>query len=176
MAIDLSSPGVHQEALGEAIQALYSGTTFPVSPDTGTRYFRTDRGIEYFYDGTRWLSTQVLSMEMSIANVAVTTEAFLSIPYRGVYGVYLERFEAVMFRLAAGEWDAVLSWTNAANARTTITTLDGAGTTSSNWTHHSAAIGAVLDTNAFNVVATLTEVSGTTNAYMASKLFYRLIG
>lgn len=39
--------------------ASVAGSSFPGSPSTGDRYFRTDRGIEYFYDGTRWLSTQL---------------------------------------------------------------------------------------------------------------------
>lgn len=32
------------------------GTSFPSSPSSGDTFFRTDRGIEYYYDGTRWLS------------------------------------------------------------------------------------------------------------------------
>ena len=32
------------------------GTAFPGSPLTNDRFFRTDRGIEYYYDGTRWVS------------------------------------------------------------------------------------------------------------------------
>lgn len=33
---------------------------FPVSPLTGFRVFRADRRLEYFFDGTRWLSSQPL--------------------------------------------------------------------------------------------------------------------
>lgn len=32
------------------------GTVFPSNPDSGDRYFRTDRCIEYYWDGTNWLS------------------------------------------------------------------------------------------------------------------------
>lgn len=33
-----------------------AGTAFPSSPDTNTRFFRTDLGFECYYDGTRWLT------------------------------------------------------------------------------------------------------------------------
>lgn len=39
------------------------GAAFPTAGlYTGRRFFRTDRGIEYYYDGTRWLSTEILCM------------------------------------------------------------------------------------------------------------------
>jgi hypothetical protein len=39
--------------------AYNSGTSFPGSVVAGDRYWRTDRGLEYYYDGTRWLTTQL---------------------------------------------------------------------------------------------------------------------
>jgi len=39
--------------------AWNSGTGFPASPATGNRYWRSDLGMEFYYDGTRWLSTQL---------------------------------------------------------------------------------------------------------------------
>ena len=41
------------------------GTAFPTSPLTGERFTRSDRNIEYFYDGTRWLSTQLYLLSMA---------------------------------------------------------------------------------------------------------------
>ena len=42
--------------------AVDVGTTFPVSPTTWDKYFRTDiyGGTEFSWDGTRWLSSQTL--------------------------------------------------------------------------------------------------------------------
>lgn len=42
-----------------------AGVAFPGSPTTGQRFFRTDHGMEFFYDGTRWLTTQVFQMAWS---------------------------------------------------------------------------------------------------------------
>ena len=38
------------------------GTSMPSSPATGDRFFRTDLGFECYYDGTRWLTTNVFTI------------------------------------------------------------------------------------------------------------------
>ncbi|MBA3829885.1 MAG: hypothetical protein H0X33_13175 [Taibaiella sp.] len=47
------------------------GTSFPGTPTTNQRYFRTDRGIQYYYDGTRWLSELKIIL-MSTSNLITT--------------------------------------------------------------------------------------------------------
>jgi len=39
-----------------AASGIPSGTSFPGSPATNTIFFRTDLGMPFYYDGTRWLS------------------------------------------------------------------------------------------------------------------------
>lgn len=39
------------------VLAMGVGTSFPGSPATNQRFFRTDLGMEFFYDGTRWVSS-----------------------------------------------------------------------------------------------------------------------
>jgi len=41
------------------IRSVNAGTSFPVSPTTNDQFFRTDRGLLYYWDGTRWLTVQV---------------------------------------------------------------------------------------------------------------------
>lgn len=38
------------------------GTSFPASPATGDRWWRSDLGYEFVYDGTRWRTVQVFQM------------------------------------------------------------------------------------------------------------------
>jgi hypothetical protein len=45
--------------------AWNSGTSFPGSKLTGDRYWRTDLGMEFYYDGTRWLSVQLNQMMLT---------------------------------------------------------------------------------------------------------------
>lgn len=40
------------------------GTSFPVSPSTNDKFYRTDRNMLYYYDGTRWLTTQIYFIEL----------------------------------------------------------------------------------------------------------------
>jgi len=42
------------------------GASFPASPADGDRYWRTDLDMQFFYDGTRWVSTTLYQMPMSI--------------------------------------------------------------------------------------------------------------
>jgi hypothetical protein len=46
------------------VLAYDSGTAFPGSPSTGDRYFRTNvgGGLEFMYDGTRWVTAQLFAM------------------------------------------------------------------------------------------------------------------
>lgn len=47
------------------VQVLGQGTSFPGSPSTSQRFFRTDRGLEYYYNGTRWLTTQRIILPLT---------------------------------------------------------------------------------------------------------------
>lgn len=53
-------------------------TSFPASPTTNMRVFRSDLGLEFYYDGTRWLSTILFLTQ------ATTTET--SEPYSASTG------------------------------------------------------------------------------------------
>jgi len=44
-----------------AAVAWNSGTSMPGAKATGDRYWRTDLGMEFYWDGTRWLSTQLFA-------------------------------------------------------------------------------------------------------------------
>ncbi len=44
------------------------GTAFPGSPATNDRYWRTDLGLEFYYDGTRWLSTALYTLGLPQAD------------------------------------------------------------------------------------------------------------
>jgi hypothetical protein len=158
-----------------------SGTSFPGSPSTNDQYYRTDRNIGYFYDGTRWLSTQLFMLNFNKeynAGTSFLTADFhqrSSVPYRGVYEIWLERFEATMCRVGTGEWDVLLVGL-ADGINDTLVTLDGAGDTTSLYYHKSTTIGAVLSTTYVGLYAMSDEVSGSASFLGPSILHYRLIG
>lgn len=84
------------------------GTAFPTNNlYTGRTFFRTDRGLEYYYDGTRWLS-QPMPIELSwhptvtSANYSVTTNVvFTAAASNALYDIYIDRVE-LSFQIASG--------------------------------------------------------------------------
>lgn len=156
---------------------ILSGTSFPGSPTTGDRFFRSDRNIDYVYDGTRWLSTQIFPLVFSgTSGGAADTGVYAPIPWQNVYGIWLVRFEATTFRTAAGEWDVVLNSQTATSVKTAVVTLDGNGTTTNNWVMLSSNIGAVQDVNGRSYEVVYDEISGTSTLFATAILYYRLIG
>lgn len=49
------------------------GTSFPGSPVTGDRYWRSDHRAEFFWDGTRWVTTQLYRADDGIGLTAGAT-------------------------------------------------------------------------------------------------------
>lgn len=64
--------------------APISGTAFPGSPATNDLFFRTDRGLLYYYDGSRWLTVSEYSMTVppytSFPPWSATTNTHLCAP------------------------------------------------------------------------------------------------
>jgi len=68
------------------------GTSFPGSPSTGDRFFRTDLGWSCFYDGTRWLTDFELSHFFPYASgFAVDGDSGNGSRIRGDYAIYVTR-------------------------------------------------------------------------------------
>lgn len=57
---------------GAASSGYAEGTSFPGSPATNEKYYRTDRNLLYYYDGTRWLTTQVFLIELHVMENSIT--------------------------------------------------------------------------------------------------------
>lgn len=51
--------------LSDVASGVPSGSSFPGSPATNSIFFRTDKGLFCFYDGTRWLSVQLFEFATS---------------------------------------------------------------------------------------------------------------
>ena len=48
-------------AMGNSAVIWNAGTSFPASKATGDRYWRTDLGLEFFWDGTQWVTTTLFT-------------------------------------------------------------------------------------------------------------------
>lgn len=154
-----------------------SGAAFPGSPATNSRVFRTDLGMEFYYSGTRWLSTQALTLPFAQVSATVTSLAFAPVPFFGAHSLWLETLDTTMFRSAAApdEWDIVLSWISASNVATAITTIDGSADAAATWIPRSTALGVVLDAAARAVRVGYTEIDDGSTLTGAASLRYRVI-
>lgn len=72
-----------------ALSTGVAGSSFPASPNDGARFFRTDRGIEYFWSSSvgRWLSTTLHVMPGPLAeNYTTAGSGVLQLSGRAVEG------------------------------------------------------------------------------------------
>lgn len=165
------------------------GTAFPGTPATNTRFFRTDRSIEYFYNGTRWLSTQIFNEALPRGDVgplpyAATAAAAerLAAPWAGVYDLWLEQFQLV-FYITAGtalsgshKWDSVLVKMTAAAAQTTLATVTIDSGAVNTFRIGLVAINALLGTTHLNFMLSHTKTGTPGTIHSLPRLVYRLVG
>lgn len=149
-----------------------AGTVFPGSPASGERFFRTDRGIEYFWDGTRWLSTTLYegqpSQPRALQGNGATTNplAYWSNPFP--YSIYIERVKHnAAFISGSGNW--------------TIQLQDGNGAVISQVANITASSFTAATVNAtstsYSIIrSAMIENSGTAAVDYFPAFTYRLVG
>jgi len=156
-----------------------SGTSFPGSPTTGDKFYRTDRNIEYFYDGTRWLSTQIFTLEIGVSDVVQprsVTSSFqhrVANPWAGLYDIYVEEGVFSYFLTAAGNWTL-----NIIDSTATVL-VTATVSTASTHTMVRVAVGAIWANNTAanaNFSSGCVENSGSASLYLMPSLIYRLVG
>ncbi len=161
-----------------------SGTSFPGSPSSGDRYFRSDRGIAYYYDGTRWLSEQIFTMEIPGygINQVNTVDYILAPPFRQQsYDIYIEAFSMASINTLATPASNYFSFRlKTFEVTGSVTTNLGSGfNTSGNaqnvWVCQSESIGAVVASSIEILIVSLTE-TGTQSILHAVSIPYRVIG
>jgi len=171
------------------------GTSFPASPTTNDRYFRTDLQLEFFYDGARWMTTQLFSAYTSleayastfVLTIAVTTTSVhrLSIDDGMGTDIWLENFTVTPY-IGAGtalsashKWVAELMKTNTSSTSTSIGTVTFDSGGSSLWRRGSVAIGALLGTLATYPICsvdwTKTGTPGSVALTGGVRLSYRIV-
>jgi hypothetical protein len=155
------------------------GTSFPVPPVSGDHFIRTDRqGMEYRYDGTRWLSVQKFAVALHDTrggvNPRTATGGFMEgvNPEYGAHSVLIEAAVTWYFLQTAGEWTLAITAEGGELAITTQAFAFGAGHRGLRTTPLSVV---VADTYPL-FVATPTETVDGGSFYFQTTLIYRLIG
>lgn len=161
--------------------AIASGSSFPGSPASGDLFRRSDMNyMEFLYNGTRWISTQVFFVfprpDLALPLTA-TQDIRAHNPWCGIADIWLETFT----------YFAINSATTASNYFTAqAKTWDGAASTNrgssssmqndtqNSRVHHSVTIDEVVSSSVEDLGATLTE-TGTASIHISTAFRYRVI-
>lgn len=163
------------------------GTAFPGSPSADDLFYRTDRNIIYFYDGTRWLCICPHDMSFTtrtaVGSGYSATATVANAPTMGSAGnMYVEDLIVMAFANggafdASNRWAMVISTRDAANTNTDIGTVNMNSQTSATWKEWAAAVDAVVDGSTqlgFNLAANKTGSPGA--LIFGVRVTYRLVG
>lgn len=160
--------------------AWNSGTSFPGSKATGDRYWRTDLAMEFYWDGTRWLSTQYYQAQITALTIVIPMTVNGS--HYGAFDstghdLWLTRVVATTQASATNNgsnyWTLVYnSFPSAAAFGSGInTSADTAGVS----TGHTASIGAVLTSGDRLLGVTFNKTGGPGSLYLATYVEYQII-
>lgn len=165
--------------LSQALTGQYQGTSFPASPATGTRFFRTDLGMECYYDGTRWLTSQIFTVGYSDVLSKSTNGAVGRYNADPDYQVYLVKLSVTAYvnttNTGSAYWNLEFAWTNSANGFTTIQTNNTSANTPNTWQRYDMTLNQVLDATARKMDLTATKTGSPGNLLLNSTLYYRLV-
>lgn len=165
-----------------AVTGTQSGTSFPGSPATDDRFYRTDRRIEYFYDGTRWLSTQLFTGDTQVQQVDLPRTSSggglrCGNPWFNLYDIYMVDAAFYSNVSTASSWTVDLKKNkDSATGGDSVQLAAYTNTTNGQWTGSRQAVGAVVTKDWQFFETTFTENSGTASCYGACAFSYRLVG
>jgi hypothetical protein len=184
-AVGWASAGLGLEFSTTTIRRA-SGTSMPGSPSSGDLFWRSDLMMEFVYDGTRWLSTQLHLVPLisgdALGPITGTLGGYRRgvLPFTGVFGFYLEtfRFTSITnsannatnyFSVALNSYDG-----STPTLQSTVLTQNDANTNT--WVPHSATINAVLASSVENFQIDCTETGTVTAFYFYGYAIGRVIG
>lgn len=159
-----------------------SGTSFPGSPATDDVFYRTDRRIEYFYDGTRWLSTQLHTLPIAFQTLtnplSISGSHEMVNPWWGDYDIYVEKGKLSTWSTTttvANYFTCQFRTYEAAVATNLGSSASLQNDTQAAWINRSLTINTVVASTVENIALTSTE-TGTSITYVDGALVYRLVG
>lgn len=85
------------------------GTSFPLSPTTGQKFYRTDLNMLAFWDGSRWLSDQEYSSDLTMLSTFTVTSNFNRTSVRTGYTPFITTIN-ITTRIQSGTNNATNYW------------------------------------------------------------------
>jgi hypothetical protein len=161
-----------------------SGSSFPGSPSSGQFFHHTTRRLDYYYDGTRWLTTYLYewpigSYDLNMPFTATSVAARGGLPEAGNYDLWLVGLRSVFYVVGGTALGASHKWVityNKQPAGTNIATINIDSGSSSVYRTLNASIGALLGTTNFAVDATATKTGTPGDLHAFAILSFRMVG
>lgn len=152
-----------------------AGTSFPGSPSAGDRYFRTDLGMEFYWDGTRWLTTTLYSypiaVQSAVSPISATNTLNAAYPHPTM-SIWVQDllFSSYVTTTSSGTqyWTAAL-----VGPGTSCSTVSNLANT---WILETATVNGIIAPSAARLEVTLTKTSTPGSLYTNVAITYRLIG
>lgn len=168
-----------QDAVVAIQTGLFGGNSFPGSPVNNQIYYRRDLDWLCFYDGTRWLTTFELSMQVPSTTFSGSTSYALA-SFRTDYAPYITRL-ALSYYVATTN-NATHNWTVAwrgvsasYGGATTILSQSTSAGAASTWTRVEAGPSNATPSNNAMLDFAITKNNSPGNLQTVGTLFYRLI-
>lgn len=155
------------------------GTSFPVSPTSGDKFYRTDLNWLCFYDGTRWLTAHEYDIPLTSPNASTAGDwTFSRAALRADRQIYLTTCHTTTWHLTAPS--ALNYWTidvSTYNASRTKTTLFSFATSSyaSGMVARSDTLNTAVATTQLMIEGRIVETGGAPNVLVSHTIYYRLI-
>lgn len=153
---------------------------------TNQRYFRTDQGIEYYFDGTRWLSLQLFEWHHSQQGLSATNTNLARYATWGGQDMWLYKAYLSCAVLSGGtnlsashKWSVQWSKTNQTSTTSDIAqvTVDSQPGSYNDWfTLTPVSVGALVGTTMDMIQLSATKTGTPGNINIMARLTYRLVG
>lgn len=161
-----------------------AGPSFPLYPTTGLQWFRTDLGLNCYYDGTRWLTVNEYEVSLGVEQVLfplAATANFGWVPVGTDYDIYLTRWNTVTLvsspNTGVNKWTVELYYGVSPNTYTLISSFSTGTTPDATSTHvdHSVNINAALDSAALSLRCQVVKVASPGTIFPISSIRFRKI-
>ncbi len=162
-----------------------AASAFPSDGVTNERLYRHDRDIQYFFDGTRWLSQNLFHMSMSPGDIIPANQTATGVtggrfaPPTQDYDCWLETLYVATYiasgNTSAAYWSFALMKTDGVSS-TAVGTTTTQSDASATWISEKLAINALLGTANDIIELNASKTSTPGNWYMSASLSYRLVG
>ena len=158
------------------------GTSFPGSPTTNQKFYRTDLNWLCFYDGTRWLTCQEFSEPIALAGkvfISAVPDASGYLSVRKDYQLYIttmtNSIRVSSTSNGSNFWTINLLRYNSSSATSTVHTFNTSTLTAGVYTNMKQTINAPLDASAFFLSVEFAKTGSPGLLGIFSSLQYRLI-